>query len=402
MALLTIGDELLAGRIDDTNATWLCREIVALGAEVIERRTLPDEVPVIAAAFRELAERAELVISTGGLGPTQDDLTAEALAVAVDQPLRRCAQAAAWVEEAFARRRLEMPAINLKQADLPEGATALYNPEGTAPAFTQPLGQADIVALPGVPREMKTLFQRALVPHFPEATRPVHRFRCLGDGESTLAERLAPLYPRIDAAGLRVAYRATMPEVEVSVSGEASAADLQAFRDCLGAVVYAEGETRLPALILERLRASGRSLALAESCTGGLLAKILTDLPGASEAFVGSVVSYSNASKVAQLGVDAALIAREGAVSEAVAVAMARGATRRLGSDYGLGITGVAGPGGGSADKPVGTVWIALAQGETLLASWRESIAGDRSRVRLVAAWAALRRLLGEIDATRA
>ncbi len=405
-AVLTIGDEVTTGRIVDTNAAWLSAWLSDLGFFVSERRSVVDEITAIAEAMRALAARVPLLLVTGGLGPTQDDLTAAALAEAACKPLARHPEAARQVEQAFARRGVVMPAINYKQADLPLGAVPIANPVGTAPAFRQTLTGCDVFCLPGVPREMRAIVEGPLLDTLRDrapAAPEVYRLRLLGVSESLAAEKLAPYLDNLSRRGVRCAFRATHPEVEVSFRGpigSIDAAKREELRALFGSGCYGTGDLALPARVSAALRQKTWTLATAESCTGGWLAKLLTEEAGASAFLVGGVVTYTNLLKTRMLDVPETLLANEGPVSEACARAMAEGARKRLGADLALATTGIAGPDGGTATTPVGLVYIALATpyGTT---SEQLSLRGERSHIRLRAAWHALRLLLSQLEANR-
>lgn len=370
--ILSIGDELTLGQTVDTNAAWLSARLVERGIITRWHLTVPDDCAAITRAVRQAAEEAELVILTGGLGPTADDLTRQALADALGAPLAENAAALAGIEAYFKHRRWPMTASNRTQALCPVGAECLENPCGTAPGLKLRLDRAVIVSMPGVPLEMKAMFDRHVAPLLAETsgrvilTAILHTF---GLGESRVGERLGELMDR--ARNPKVGTTVAGGVVSVRIRSEfPTAAEAQAalgataaeVRRRLGSSLYGEGETTLPEVVGRLLKERGRTVATAESCTAGLVGKLLTDPAGASAYYLGGWIVYANALKSEVLGVPAELIARAGAVSEAVARRMAEQALARSGADYALALTGVAGPKGGSADKPAGTVWIALAR----------------------------------------
>jgi nicotinamide-nucleotide amidase len=403
--LLTIGDELLLGFVVDTNAVHLARELATVGVEIVRRTTVPDDIAVIAGAVREAIERTGAVITSGGLGPTSDDLTVPAIAKAFGRELRLDEAVLADIERKFRGFGLQgpMPAGNRQQAMIPEGARVLQNAHGTAPGVWLEDERGRWVAtLPGVPREMRGLVADHLLPTLRAragAAPTVVRSRTLrttGIGESALAELLGEDGRAVD--GMPVAYNPKWAGTDVRLTSRGrAAADADRALDAAAArlraraerYIYAEGETDLAAVVLDLLRARRLTIAVGESCTGGLLGARLTAIPGASDAFRGGVVAYDDAVKTALLGVGVETLRADGAVSEAVALEMASGARAAAGSDVGVGITGIAGPDGGTPDKPVGTVWVAVDFQGARRAFGRVYV-GDREEIRLRATQAAL------------
>jgi nicotinamide-nucleotide amidase len=403
-AILSIGTELTRGELVNGNGAWLSERLTALGFEVVEHAVVPDDSERIAATLARFGREVKLVVSTGGLGPTSDDLTAAAVAAQLGVPLERHEASFERIRERYRRAGLEMPAPNAKQADLPRGARALDNDEGTAPGFAIAIEGARSYFFPGVPREMRHLFERYLVPDFTrELRRTSHQvhLRLFGLRESEVAARLAD----IDEGGSKqrpgvvLGYRATMPEIEVKVLARAEdealaralAEDVASeVRARLAPYVYGGRDDSYPAYVGGLLRQRGWKLALAESCTGGLAGKLLTDAPGSSDYLVLDVVAYANRAKRDLLGVPADVLERHGAVSSETAAAMAEGVLDRSSADLAVATTGIAGPGGGSADKPVGTVWFALARRGGKTQTERRLLQGDRARVRILAAYRAL------------
>ncbi|HVB30346.1 MAG TPA: competence/damage-inducible protein A [Gemmatimonadaceae bacterium] len=402
--LVTIGDELLLGFTIDTNAAHLARELAAIGVEIDRRTTVGDTAEAIAAAVRDGLDRAGAVITTGGLGPTSDDLTKPAIAALFGREMVFDEEHFAWMAERWRRRfDHEIPAANRLQAMIPAGARKLRNQHGSAPGIWLEDDRGRWVAmLPGVPREMRGMLADTLVPMLSErvAGDRVVRSRTLrttGVAESLLADRVQPVagalgrdvslayLPNVDGVDLRVTVRG-LPAADADRVLEAAAAQL---RPVVGTDAYGEGNADLAAVVLDACRARGLSIAVGESCTGGLLGERLTNIPGSSDVFVGGVIAYANEIKTSLLDVPAAMIREHGAVSEPVVRAMATGARNCTGAEVGIGITGVAGPDGGTPEKPVGTVWVGVDfAGEVrsvLLHSW-----GDRQEVRQRAAQAAL------------
>lgn len=387
--LLTVGDELLAGDIVDGNKARLATTARALGLEVRRAVSVRDRMDEIVAALREAAAHAHVCLVSGGLGPTTDDLTTAAVAEAADRPLRRDPDAVLRLEEKFRRFGVAtMPPANLKQADFPEGAEILPNPIGSAEGLRCELPgplACQVFVMPGVPHELERMLAEQVVPRVRErfTLRAVPRrvYRMIGLGESAIAARVEPLVDRArerspGLAAVYVHYRAHMPQVSVALEATPGPHDgAQATMDelatldaemieALAPAIYGIGEADLPVRIVTALTAAGLTFASAESCTGGGLGALVTSISGSSACFRGGIISYDDDVKQRLLGVPADMLAAHGAVSEPVARAMALGARRQLQSDLAAGITGIAGPGGGSPDKPVGTVHIAIADGE--------------------------------------
>lgn len=406
--ILTVGDELLSGDTINSNLAFLGERCRRLGVEVVRALSVRDRIDEIVAAVREAAA-VDLLLVSGGLGPTSDDLTAEAVARACGVGLVRDAASEATIAAMFAARGREMPAINRKQADFPAGAEVLPNPNGTAPGFAvvQP-GGCLVACMPGVPREMKAMMLEQVEPRvrarfaLPEIPRRVYRL--IGKGESAIAGDVEAIAAAARArspglAALYVHYRAATPQVLLILEGlagaggaRASEAELRSFDGPLAAALapalYGIGEAEIEARVLTACKRAGLWLATAESCTGGQVAARLTAHAGSSAVVRGGVVAYDNAVKVGVLGVPDEAIRAHGAVSEPVARAMAEGARRVLAADVAVGITGVAGPGGGSAEKPVGTVDVAVADAFGCTYK-RLKLWGDRALIQHAAAtWA--------------
>jgi nicotinamide-nucleotide amidase len=399
-AVLSIGTEVTRGELVNTNAAWLGAELTALGFEVVEHAVVDDHRERIAQALRRLAARVRVVVSTGGLGPTTDDVTTDAVATAIGAPLVRDEASLDHIRRRLEKAGRTMGASNAKQADFPGGADILPNPVGTAPGFGIRVGECVAYFLPGVPREMKKMFELQVAPRI-RALAPNNlyqsRLRGFGLPESVVGERL----DGVEAAfpGTTIGYRAQFPEIEVKVlaraASHAPARELceratAEVRSRLGSFVFGEQSDTYPGVVGRALRSRGLTLAIAESCTGGLVGHLLTREPGASDFLVLDAVTYANSAKARVLGVDEEIIRWHGAVSPEVAGAMAEGARRVSGSDVALSLTGVAGPSGGSDTKPVGTVYIALARADGTTDVQHRLFTGDRSQIQTLAAYAGL------------
>lgn len=406
-AIVTVGNELLYGETVDTNSAWLARSLAVLGVPVARKFTVGDRAEEIQEALGAAMSGADLVILSGGLGPTSDDLTKEAVADLLGRPLHLDEAFLERLAERFrARGFKELPAPNRSQAEMPEGAVVLRNPQGTAPGLALEADGSVVVMLPGVPRELRAIFdgdlRTWLAERFADRLVPVrHRLiHTTGVAESRLAELLDDALPE-DMGPVSLAYLPDLLGVDLrltarGVSEEEAGKWLDRVETAIGRVVEKwrfEAESGDVAESLSAaLRRTGRKLAVAESCTGGLIAKRVTDLAGASDIFLGGVVAYDNAVKVAVLDVSREDLEREGAVSDTVARQMALGVKARFGADAAVGITGVAGPGGGTEEKPVGTIWLAVAVDDEIEVR-RVSLVGDRRAIRERAAQEALSRL---------
>lgn len=373
--LVNTGSELLLGRVLNTHQQWICRRLADLGSVVARQVAVPDTARDIQQAVREALDRADLVIVTGGLGPTSDDVTRELIAQLLGKKLVCDEAVLAHIRNYFAARHRPMPANNDVQAMVPEGGIVLPNPNGTAPGLAMKVGPAGkwLVMLPGPPRELRPMFDDSVVPllrkEFPAQAPFVCRtLRTGGLGESAVQEKIKALLAALVAQGLEVGYCARVGQVDVRLTATGADAERlvgeaeSVVRKILGANIYGVDDEIMEEIIVQLLTARKKTLALAESCTGGGIANRITNVPGASAIFLGGVVSYSNAAKAKILGVRDATLAAHGAVSEAVAQEMAEGARQQFGSDFAIAVTGIAGPGGGTIEKPVGTVFIALAE----------------------------------------
>jgi nicotinamide-nucleotide amidase len=408
-AILAVGSELLDPLRRETNGAYLTGRLREIGVDVFARTCVADDADWLEAAFREALSRADVVLSTGGLGPTEDDLTRDAAARAVGRPLRRDDGILEWLRARFARFNRVMAPVNEKQADVIEGATVLPNARGTAPGQWLDLGGRLLFLLPGPPGEMQPMFDDQVLPLLRERSggRALRTrvLRIASMGESDVEQVVAPLYKTFQNPRTTILGGAGQTELHLTAEG-ATPAEAEArieelasgMRALLPGRIYSEDGSELAEVVGALLRERRLTLALAESCTGGLLAARLTSIAGASDFLERGYVTYANQAKVELLGVDPALIETHGAVSEEVARAMAEGVRRAAHTDLGVAITGIAGPGGATPDKPVGLVFLALS-GSVGDRVRRVQFPGDRERVRGQAVQAALemvrRALLG-------
>lgn len=402
--IIAVGSELLSLGRTDTNSVQITGRLATLGIDVVAKSIVRDHQPDLVAAFRLALRRADLVVATGGLGPTDDDLTRAAAAEALGVALHEDPEQLTRIRDRFTRRGLAMPDINRRQAEMLDGAVRLDNPYGTAPGQWLPVGGQAVLLLPGPPREMLPMLDAVmaaqLAPH--AGTRRTYRrtVRVAGRTESHVESLMQPLYaiwsrwPHPIEATILAAYGRIDLHlfVHTDEQGEADATLEEAVAlatAVLGSSVYAIDDRELEEVVGDVLKARRWRVATAESCTGGMLGWRLTSVPGSSDWVAGGVVVYSNALKITLAGVPEALIEAHGAVSEAVARALATGVRARTGAEVGVAITGVAGPGGGSAEKPVGTVFIAIETPE-FTACRHARFVGDRAIVRQQASAAAL------------
>jgi len=404
--LVTIGDELLLGYTVDTNAAYLARELSAIGVEIVRRATVGDTADAIGAAVGEALARTGAVITTGGLGPTADDLTKPAIAALFGRAMRLDESILAGLAERWQARGLPgpLPAPNRAQAMVPDGARILVNRHGSAPGiWLDDARQRWVAMLPGVPREMRGMLADELLPILRSrrgtgsAVVRSRTLRTTGIAESSVAEQLRELAATVNGLPLAYLPGADGVDLRLTARGLPAAAAVDALdtgialiRERIGEkYVYGIDEQDLAAVVLSAYRAKRMRIAVAESCTGGLLGARLTAIPGSSDVFVGGVIAYDNAVKRSLLAVEPAVLDRDGAVSNTVAEAMAEGVRDRLQTDVGVAITGIAGPGGGSPEKPVGTVSIAWV-GSAMRRSVQVRLIGDREEIRRRATQAAL------------
>jgi nicotinamide-nucleotide amidase len=402
-AILAIGSELLGVDRLDTNSLRLTRELQRHGVELIGKGVVGDDAAEVTSSIERWLERVDLLLVTGGLGPTTDDLTREAVAAALSRELYLEANLVTDIERKFAAMGLEMPIANRSQAEVIDGADVLPNPRGTAPGLRLQEDARTIFLFPGVPRELDLMVENHLAPWLEQQGFGVElesrSLRVSCRSESAVEDDLQPLYGEFEPRTITILAQPGDIEVRFTVSGAAGErADLlermmSRGRELLGRSVYSEeSKATLEEVVGAHLTRLGRTVSTAESCTAGMLAERLTRVSGSSAYFLGGVVSYADRIKTELLGVPGELLADDGAVSRSVAEAMASGVRQRLGSDYGVGITGIAGPGGGSPEKPVGTVHVALAgpgDDGISLTHRHLRLPGDRQRIRrLSSQWA--------------
>lgn len=371
--IITIGDEILIGQIVDTNSAWLARQLNAEGIHVQQISSVADTAAAITDALTGASGRADVILVTGGLGPTKDDVTKQTLAAYFGRGLRRDPEVLAHVTGIFQRSNRPILEINRRQADVLEGCEVLFNDRGTAPGMWITQGNKTYVIMPGVPFEMKHIMQERVLPRLRRLSGRIpiwhHTLLTGGIGESFLAEKIADIETALPAH-IRLAYLPKPGLVRLRLS--AAGPDLDALKreteqladklkTRIGDYFLTEGDTPLESLILTAMQREGLRFSTAESCTGGDIARRMTSIPGSSAVFEGGAVTYSNALKVRLLGVKHQTLETYGAVSEKTVLEMAAGAQANFGTDYAIAVSGIAGPGGGSAEKPVGLVWIAVA-----------------------------------------
>lgn len=410
--ILSIGSELTSGANLDTNARWLSVKLSEAGFPVGYHTTIGDDLDVNVNSFKIALGRAQLILATGGLGPTADDLTRDALAKVAGVPLEVHQPSLDFIESLFRIRKREMPASNRVQAMFPKGAVVVPNPNGTAPGIWMEVENGLVVCMPGVPREMYAMFNDWVMPRLKERFGSTHAIvrrtlRCFGAGESQIEEKLGDLTRRsrqpevgITASqatiSLHIVATAATPEEALA----ATEPDANFIRRQLGDLVFGEGDDELHAVVARLLKEKGKTLGTAESCTGGLVGHLLTENSGVSAGYLGGVVAYSNQAKMDLLDVPADLLEKHGAVSAVVAEAMAAGCRKRFGTDLAVAITGIAGPDGGTPEKPVGLVFVSLAHQDgfkTVRFLWGK----DRSFTKICSAKTALNlvrlRLIGSL-----
>ena len=398
--IIAVGSELLTPDRIDTNSLFLTEELNKLGVEIVRKTVVGDDRALLLEAFRDALNRVPLTIASGGLGPTEDDLTRETVAELLGRKLVRNEQIVRHIEARFRAFGRSMPQTNLRQAMVPEGTEPLDNPRGTAPGLWIEDRDRMIVLLPGPPRELKPLYLEQVLPRLLRRVSQVRMFhrelRVTGLGESHVDSLAGPVYTRYPEVQTTVL--ASPGEVQIHLRmwtedvahAETTFADIERGLDlALTDRIFSRDGSPLEVIVAHELLKQNSTIAAAESCTGGLFAERLTTIAGSSAYFLGGVVCYSNELKTAWANVPPELIATKGAVSAEVAIALAEGIRRRVGSTLGVGITGIAGPGGGSEEKPVGTVHIGLAS-VTGVRERALRLPGDREMVRMQASQAAL------------
>jgi nicotinamide-nucleotide amidase len=397
--LLTVGSELMSGAVVNTNAAYLARRLAEIGLACRRQVAVSDEPAALRAALRDGLHRADVLMTTGGLGPTFDDITMAAIAETTGRPLRSHPSAAATIKRFYTRRHRRLQQAALRQALLPHGGVPLPNPIGTAPGLWLDLGRQVVVALPGVPAEMRALMEQSVLPRLRRraaGTIIVSRtLRTVGMVELQIEHLLrriglpkgldVGLYPHLRAVDVRLTAAARSRRAAQALVGRME----RKLRRALGTAVYGTDEETLEGVVGSLLAAARKTLAVAESCTGGLVSDRITDTPGSSRYLRGGVIAYANDVKCRSLGVSHALLARHGAVSAPVAEAMAQGVRRMAQADIGLAVTGIAGPSGATAKKPVGLVYLGMSDRRGV-ASLRCQFFGDRRSVKVQAAQTAL------------
>ena len=398
-AILSTGDELITGKVIDTNSAFIADRLFSMGIKVAAVLKVGDDREALLWAMREASDLGEIIIGTGGLGPTEDDLTSEVVAEFLGCPLVQNEEIAAALRKRFEARRIPWTANNLKQALFPQGAEILPNPVGTAPGFRVSFGENKTLSwLSGVPQEMTAMFDQTVMPWIVAMRGGQDQifsqaFKVYGLTESKLDDLVKPigLEPEI-----KLSFRAHYPDLTLRVTVAGASEEQRRFietckriRLILGSHIYAEGDTTLEQRVGQLLSERHRTLALAESCTGGLISHRITGIAGSSAYYLGGVTSYANDVKFKLLGVTPATLEKYGAVSQETALEMSHGIRERIGADFGLSVTGIAGPSGGTPEKPVGTVWISIAQAKNHEAKLFQ-FHGDRERIILGTSQAAL------------
>jgi nicotinamide-nucleotide amidase len=384
--ILTIGDEILIGQITNTNSVWIAQQLNISGIQVVHMASVPDSEPAIEEAFQTAMNRADLVLITGGLGPTKDDITKKTFAKFFETELEINDDVLKDVSSFFKKRNKEISEVNRQQALVPKGCTVIRNANGTAPGMWMKKKNTVFVSMPGVPYEMKAMVTDFILPKLKkENDLPTIYHRTIltqGIGESALAEIIETWEDRLSAKNIKLAYLPQPGIVRLRLSSHG--ADMNALKETVDREVdalvllienyiygyesYGEEMPTLEKLVSELLRERKQSLSLAESCTGGYISSLITSLPGASEIYKGGMVSYTNEAKQELLGVEKRIFETAGAVSKECVEQMASNALKKFGSDYSVAVSGIAGPSGGTVDKPVGLVWIAVASKEKVLA----------------------------------
>jgi nicotinamide-nucleotide amidase len=399
--IISVGDELISGQTVDTNSAYLARRLAGMGIVTSAHQTVGDDRPAIAAAIKSAAEAVDLVVVTGGLGPTADDLTRQAVADAMGTALATNAQCLAEIEEFFHRRGRTMVPANRIQAMIPLGAEPLANKVGTAPGIAARVAGKPVFVLPGVPAEMEWMFDATVAPRLDRHAGVVlyHTVHTFGQGESDIASAIVDLMDRgrnpivgTTVSGGMVTLRIISRSAGPQEARRAIRDTVDQLRRRLGAMVVGEGEETMASAVGLLLRQRKQTLAVTESCTGGMIGEMITATAGSSDYFLGGVIAYANQAKTQLLSVPHSVLETHGAVSEPTAIAAAEGCRKLLASDWAIGITGIAGPSGGSESKPVGLVHIALA-GPQGTKAYRHVLPGNRATVRLRASLSAMNHL---------
>lgn len=405
--ILTIGDELLTGHTVDTNSAFIATELTGSGFEIYYKSTTGDSQEMMEDAFRLALSRADIIITTGGLGPTDDDITKKAIVKVFKRNLIFHEEVLEDIKKRYALRGIEMPAINQNQALLPQGAKFFPNPIGSALGLCINENNKIFISLPGVPREMKHILTEEVLPYLNSLrkaqSKKIIKLRTTGIVESKLAEMIMPNLKL--EQGVKLAYLPSYSGVDLRIIASAenqNEADEHAYalkrflQSTVGKYIYGQDDDSLDSVVAQLLLDNDRTISVAESCTGGSLGEAITSVPGSSKYFIGGIISYSNLSKVRQLGVSEEILDRYGAVSEDCAKAMADGCRDKFETDYALSITGIAGPDGGTEQKPVGTTYIGLSSIHGSYAK-RFNFGSDRNSNRIRATYAALELLRRDI-----
>ena len=402
-SIITIGNEILSGMTIDTNSSYLAQELGKIGISVVLKISVGDRPADIDQAFRQALAGTDIVLCTGGLGPTSDDITKKVAARFFKSKLKLDKETLEHIKSRFAKLGIEMPACNRGQAMVPDKAEALFNPEGTAPGLLFKKGKKILILMPGVPREMKAIFAGSLKQRLEALSCGMNirtlTLRTTGISESAIAEKLVPFEKGLAKGTLAYLPTYLGVDIRLTISGkdlsviENKMNDLSAnVTSLLGHAIYGKDDQSLEEVVGRLLKEKKLTLTTAESCSGGLIADRITNISGSSDYYLGSVIAYSNILKEKMLGVKSQTLRLHGAVSKETALEMANGVRGRLGSDLGLAITGIAGPGGGTDKKPVGLVFIALAGPRGTMAEEKRFL-GQRRHIKESAAQAALNML---------
>lgn len=413
--IMTIGDELLIGQVVDTNSAWIGQQLSLSGIRVKQITSVSDDAAHIVAALDEAQERADIILITGGLGPTKDDITKKTLCQYFGMGWRLDEKVLENVTRIFAAYGREVTEVNRLQAQVPDGCIALMNKKGTAPGMWFERNGKVFVSMPGVPYEMKGLMTESVLPMLKtKFGLPVILHKTIltqGIGESMLAERIEAWEDSLAAEGIKLAYlpAPSMVRLRLSSSGdnreklqEAIDRKVSEVLPLISSYVYGYDDQQLEAVLGELLKAKKKTVSTAESCTGGMISHMITSVPGSSDYYTGSIISYANEVKTGEMNVSPAILEKHGAVSEECVRAMAEGVRKKLKTDYSVATSGIAGPGGGTEEKPVGTVWIAVAGPKKTFAK-KFRFGGDRERNILAASITTLallrKMILGELEA---